>query len=73
MVEEEAVQRAKARGERLRAELLARLRTGPQSAVGLLPQVETPAVSLPEVSFQLDRLAAEGRAVGERGGSYRLA
>ena len=65
-------QRATARGEGIRAELLAKLRTGgPQSAADLYPQ--TPSdVSMSEVAFQLARLADEGKASGEVGGVYRL-
>jgi hypothetical protein len=65
--------RAQARGEALRDELLARLEaSGPQDATELLPQVEIPNVSLSEIAFQLDRLVAEGQAVGEEGKPYRL-
>ena len=60
-------QRAKARGERLRDELLTRLRSGPQTAVALLPQLEVPDVTLSEVAFQLERLNEEGRTVGAQG------
>lgn len=80
MYEDEESQRdrraeqATLRGERLRSELVQRLKKdGPRSAVELLPQVDTPNVSLSEVAFQLDRLAGEGRTVGEQGGPYRLA
>jgi hypothetical protein len=63
---------ARARGEGLRAELLAKLRTdGPQSAAELDPKLPSD-VSLSEVAFQLDRLAVEGQTVGEVGGVYRL-
>lgn len=72
MVDEGAARRATLRGEQLRAELLAHLRSGPQTAVALLPQLEVPGVSLSEVSFQLTRLAEEGRTAGERGRPYRL-
>lgn len=67
-------ERARERGEGIRAQLLAKLKTGgPQTAADLLPLDEMRDVSLSEVAFQLDRLAEEGRAVGEPGGSYRLA
>ena len=64
---------ATARGERIRAELMERLRTGgPQSATDLDPQ--TPSdVSASEVAFQLERLADEGQITGEVGGVYRIA
>lgn len=66
-------QEATARGERIRAELLAKLRAGgPQSALDLSAQVHKD-VSLSEVAFQLERLADEGQTVGEVGGLYRLA
>lgn len=64
---------ATARGEGIRSELLGQLREGPQTAAALLPQVTTAEVSVSEVAFQLDRLAGEGRVVGEVGGPYRLA
>ena len=65
--------RARARGEIIRAELLAKLRTGgPQAAADLQPQLPRD-VSLSEIAFQLDRLADEGQTVGEVGGVYRLA
>jgi hypothetical protein len=64
--------RAKARGESIRAELVAKLRaSGPQSAADLHAQVAA-HVSLSEVAFQLDRLAGEDRAAGEVGGVYSL-
>lgn len=64
-------ERARERGERIRAELTAALRTGgPQSAADLHPQMPA-AVSLSEVAFQLARLADEGETVGEVGGVYR--
>ena len=72
-MDQEMAQRATARGERLRAELLRRLRSGPQPAAALLPQIEIADVTLSEVAFQLDRLAEEGLTVGEQGGPYRLA
>jgi hypothetical protein len=72
-MDQEMARHAKARGEQLRAELLRRLRSGPQPAAALLPQLEAPGVTLSEVAFQLDRLAGEGRTVGEQGGPYRLA
>ena len=65
---------ARARGESIRAELLTQLKAGgSQEAAGLLPQIETPAVSVSEVAFQLDRLADEGEVVGRQGECYRLA
>lgn len=65
-------QLAQARGESVRVELLAKLRTGgPQSAADLYPQVAG-HVSLSEVAFQLERLADEKRAAGEPGGVYSL-
>ena len=64
-------ERARARGEGIRAELLARLSTGgPQSAVDLQPQLPQD-VSLSEVAFQLARLTDEGKVNGETGGIYR--
>lgn len=72
-MDQEMARRATARGERLRAELLTRLRGGPQTAVELLEQIEPADVTLSEVAFQLGRLAEEGRTVGEQGGPYRLA
>jgi len=68
----ESVRRAKARGEGLRAELLAALEAGPASAVELLPRLKRSDLTLSEVGFQLERLSEEGRASGEVGGSYRL-
>ncbi|HEX3241124.1 MAG TPA: hypothetical protein VHR18_13440 [Solirubrobacterales bacterium] len=65
--------RARARGEGIRDELLARLEDGPQTAAALLPQIGVSDVSLSEVAFQLDRLADERRTVGEQGAEYRLA
>ncbi len=63
---------ATARGEGIRAELLAKLTTGgPQSAADLYPQTPTD-VSLSEVAFQLARLVEDGKASGEVGGVYRL-
>lgn len=64
--------RAEARGVGIRSELLERLRSGEQLAVDLLPQIQTPATSLSEVSFQLERLVEEGRVTGNEGGPYRL-
>jgi hypothetical protein len=73
MADAEDQQRARERGERLRAELRAKLEAGgPQSAADLSPQVP-PDVSLSEVAFQLGRLAEEGDATGTVGGVYRLA
>jgi hypothetical protein len=67
-------ERARERGEGIRAQLLAKLKAGgPQTAADLLPQIERRDVSMSEVAFQLVRLAEEGRAVGEPGGAYRLA
>ncbi len=66
--------RARERGEGIRARLLANLKAGgPKTAADLLPLIDTPDVSLSEVAFQLDRLADEGRAVGDPGDAYRLA
>lgn len=69
----EEVHRARARGECIRAELLTLLGDGPAAAADLLPQIETPDVSLSEVAFQLGRLGEEGQTVGEQGSVYRLA
>lgn len=72
MASAENQNRATARGESIRAELLAKLRTGgPQSAADLHPEFR-PDVSLSEVAFQLDRLADEDTTVGEVGSVYRL-
>jgi len=68
----ETQQRARQRGEGIRAELLTLLDAGPQTPADLLPQVGTQAVSLSEVRFQLDRLADEGRTVRGDDGQYRL-
>jgi hypothetical protein len=66
-------ERARERGECIRAELTAMLRTGgAQSAADLRPHFPAD-VSLSEISFQLDRLADEGETVGEVGGAYLLA
>lgn len=73
MADAEEQRRATARGERIRAELVTHLGDGPAGAADLLPQIETPDVSISEVAFQLVRLAEEGRAVGEQGESFRLA
>jgi len=65
-------QQARLRGERIRAELMARLRPEEgQTAADLLAYMP-PGVSLAEVTFQLERLAEEGEAVSENGGSYQL-
>jgi hypothetical protein len=67
--QEEAAERGKA----IRSELTETLaKDGPQTASALLPQIETPGISLPEVAFQLQRLAEEGKADGEVGGAYHL-
>lgn len=67
-------ERARERGEGIRAQLLAKLEAdGPRTAADLLPQIERRDVPLSEVAFQLGRLAEEGRVVGEPGGAYRLA
>lgn len=64
---------AAARGSTIRSELTEKLaKDGPQTAEALLPQIETPAISLAEVAFQLQRLAEEGEVDGEAGGAYRL-
>lgn len=61
---------AAARGQRIRDDLLQRLRTdGPQAAADLHPEMDR-EVSLSEVAFQLNRLAEEGRIAGEVGGVY---
>lgn len=71
--QDQRAQRAQARGEGLRIEIKARLRDGgAQSAADLLPHM-LEDVSLAEVAFQLERLAEEGEATGEVGGSYSLA
>lgn len=63
--------RARARGEGIRTDLLAKLRTrGPQTAADLHPQLDGD-VSLSEVAFQLGRLAEERKTDGEIGGIYR--
>lgn len=72
MTTPEEQNRATARGEGIRAELKAKLRTGgPQSAADLHPEFR-PDVSLSEVAFQLDRLADEGTTAGKVGGVYSL-
>lgn len=74
MADAEDQERARERGEAIRAELLAQLRAGgPQAASDLLPRLGTANVSLSEVAFQLDRLADEGDVVGSQGERYRLA
>jgi len=73
MADAEDQERARERGEGIRAELLERLETGAQNAADLLPQLSTPGVSLSEVAFQLERLDDEGRASGKVGGPYQLA
>ncbi|HKO38870.1 MAG TPA: hypothetical protein VJU14_10925 [Solirubrobacterales bacterium] len=66
-------EQAQARGEGIRAELLAQLRAdGPKAAPDLLPRIRTANVSLSEVTFQLDRLVDEGEVVGRQGEDYRL-
>lgn len=71
-IEERAAQ-ARARGTRIREDLLAILkRGGPQPATMLYAQIDGDA-SLSEVSFQLERLAEEGAAAGEPDGPYELA
>jgi hypothetical protein len=68
------VDRARARGEAIRAELMAHLTAGgPQDPADLLPSIETPNVSLPEVGFQLDRLVDDGTVGRGRGRRYRAA
>lgn len=65
--------RARERGQTIRATLAAKLgESGPQSAADLHPQLPAD-VSLSEVAFQLDRLAEENEAAGKVGGVYRLA
>lgn len=67
----ESLERATARGERIRAALLAKLTTGgPQTAAALADPTDGD-VSLSEIAFQLNRLAEEGKAAGEHGGEYR--
>jgi hypothetical protein len=69
----EARRRATARGEKIRAALIAALRgRGPASAADLHPLMPT-EISLSEVAFQLDRLREEGLTEGGQGGPYRLA
>lgn len=63
--------RARARGEGIRADLLAKLEGGPQSAADLHPQFRSD-VSLSEIAFQLDRLDEERKASGKVGGRYSL-
>ena len=64
---------AAARGKAIRSELTEKLaKGGPQTASALLPQMDTPDISLAEVAFQLQRLAEEGGADGEVGGTYHL-
>lgn len=65
---------AVARGRRIRAQIAAQLREGPRSAEVLHREMDLESdVSLPEVVFQLSRMAEEGMAAGEPGGPYRLA
>lgn len=71
-VDGEKVRRAQARGQEIRAELVALLSDGSAGAAELLPLIQTPDVSLSEVAFQLDRLTEEGETVGKQGGSYQL-
>jgi hypothetical protein len=62
---------ATARGESVRADLLAKLRSGgPQSAADLHPQLGRD-VSLSEVAFQLERLTEETKTDGKAGDIYR--
>lgn len=64
---------AAARGKAIRSKLTERLaKGGPQTAGALLPQLETPGISLAEVAFQLQRLAEEDKVDGEIGGAYHL-
>ncbi len=63
---------ARVRGEELRAELVARLSAGPQTADDLLAAIDREDVSLSEVAFQLERLRSEGRATGAAGEPYEL-
>lgn len=63
---------ARVRGEELRAELVARLHAGPQTADDLLAGIDRDGVSLSEVAFQLDRLRSEGRVTGAAGEPYEL-
>ena len=64
---------AQARGEGIRAEIVARLEDeGARSAADLLAHMPKD-VSLAEVAFQLERLVEEGETVGEAGSLYWLA
>lgn len=72
MASAEDQERATARGEGIRAALLAKLREdGPQSAADLHPHLPAD-VSLSEVAFQLCRLSDERKTLGTPGGVYRL-
>lgn len=63
---------ARARGARIRADLIAKLQAGgPQPATMLYAQIDCDA-SLAEIAFQLERLVEEGQAVGEPDGAYEL-
>lgn len=64
---------AAARGRDIRAQIAAKLREGPRDAEDLYRELDLERdVSLPEVVFQLSRMAEEGRVEGEPGGPYRL-
>lgn len=67
----ESRERATARGERIRAVLLAKLHEDGPATATALARFMPPEISLSEVAFQLDRLAEEGKAVGEQGSEYR--
>lgn len=69
---DERAAEARARGTKIREDLIALLRRGgPQPATMLYAQIEGD-VSLSEVAFQLERLAEEGQADGEPDGIYQL-
>lgn len=66
----ESRERATARGEHIRAVLLAKLiEDGPATAEELFEYMPR-EISLSEVVFQLERLAEEGGAAGSQGGEY---
>jgi predicted ArsR family transcriptional regulator len=64
------VAKAKRRGERVRDELADALARGPTTAEDVREQID---VDLAEIRFQLDRMAAEGRAVEQGRGRFALA
>lgn len=67
----ESRRRAAARGQRIRAVLLAKLREDGPASAATLAKFMPPEVSLTEVAFQLGRLAEVGTVAGEPGGEYR--